>query len=529
MPVEWRSHFSRNELFDEIEQFSFPDKFLFGTSTSGYQSEGGFNGPDDPKNNWYYVERDGTMEPTGPGSRFWELYSEDLETAALMGCNGFRMGIEWSRVQPDEDPESRKPPPFDSSALDRYADIIARCKKLGMEPLVTLFHFTHPLWLGLDPWLEGEKMTDLFVRYVEHTVREINKRLVQTHKTSPIAYFITLNEPAMVPLACYFLKIFPRGKGKGGGKDFATSFENILLAHVAAFEKIQRIYVEKEWERPTVTVNGWTSAAYPMDFLVLDVLHAACKGIDAGRFRGYLKERKKVFEKQMELSPCRKRQNWRQRGMEKVIIRIMEYGLGKKPFARLAQRVLSEPTFAPWMDVLAFDFYGPYLGDYLETNSLFHYKVRKDPWEWGIAPEGLGEFLDAYASLAGPMPLHIVENGMSYAFRNGKGEERRDGADRVEVMKAHLFECIRARNRGTLLEAYFYWTLFDNYEWGSFTPCFGMLAVDYQNGAKRSPLDVVGNNAAGAYQAIVKAFRAKDKDALRDAFCADQYPLLFPK
>ncbi len=528
MPVQWRPAYSRTELSEEIDRFDFPERFVFGTSTSGYQSEGGFNGPDDPKNNWYYVETDGSMEPTGPGSRFWDLYPEDLEYASLMGCNGFRMGFEWSRIQPDPDPERRTPPPFDTAALDRYAEIIAGCRKLGMEPLITLFHFSHPLWLGLDPWVTGESMIEPFLGYVEHTVREVNKRLVQEHGTSPVSYWITINEPPMVPLASYFLRIHPRGKGMGGRKHFATALENMLLAHVGAYEVIHRVYREQGWERPTVTMNGWASAVYPMDFLLLDLLHAPCNARPRRGVADYLRERKKVFDRQMELSPCRRSQNWKQRLMERLITTIMENAMGRNPMPVLTRKVFSDSSCAPWMDVLAFDYYDPFIGNYLESNSPFHVHIRQDPWEWGIVPEGLDGFLKAYASLADPMPIHLVENGMCYAFRDGKAEQRPDGADRVEALKAHLFECIRARNRGRPLEAYFYWTLCDNYEWGSFAPRFGMLAVDYERGAGRSPLDVAGNNAAGAYRAIVQAFRAGDKDALKEAFCADSYPLLFP-
>ena len=521
-------HYSERELQEEIERFEFPERFLFGTSTSGYQSEGGFNGAEDPKNNWYYVEADGSMETTGQGSRFWELYPEDLENAERMGCNGFRMGIEWSRVQPEADPESRKPPPFDAASIDRYADILAGCKKRGMEPLVTLFHFTHPLWLGLDPWLDRERMIGLFNDYVDYTVRAVNERLVEHHGTSPVSYYITLNEPAMVPLASYFLRVHPRGKGRKGRKDFATSFENFILAHVEAYKRIHEIHREKGWDRPIVTINGWASAAYPMDFLLLDILHGPARGIGRPEFPEYLKTRAKNFYAELENSPGRIRQSWKQKTLEKLIIFALERKFDAPPMQALTEKAFTEKTGAPWMDVIAFDYYDPFIGDLLDSSSSFRIHVKKDPWEWDVVPEGLGSFLNAYASRAEGKPIHIVENGMAYAFRQGRGEQRPDGASRVEVMKAHLLQCLKARNRGKPLEAYFYWTLFDNYEWGSFIPRFGMLCVDYDRGAKRSPLDAVGNNAAGAYQAIVKAFFSKDKQLLKEAFLAQDYPLLFP-
>jgi len=397
-----------------------------------------------------------------------------------------------------------------------------------MEPLVTLFHFTHPLWMGMDPWLDRERMLEAFGEYVNQTVRGVNERLVNHHGTTPILYYITLNEPAMVPLASYYIRVHPRGKGRRGRGDFVTSFENFILAHLEAYEQIHRIHEEQGWPRPTVTMNGWASAAYPMDFMILDILHGPRKGMTRQSVLEYFQERRRIFDAQVAQSPCKKNQTWRQRAAEKLIISLMERRFGRQPMPGLVERVLDKDAKVPWMDVLSFDYYDPFLGNLLDTSSPFWIHIRKDPWEWGLVPEGLGGFVDAYAELAQGMPIHILENGMSYAHRKGRGEPRPDGANRVEMLKAHLFECLRARNQGRPLEAYCYWTLFDNYEWGSFIPRFGMLAVDYEHGARRSPLDAVGNNAGGAYQAIVKAFFNKDKKQLKEAFLAQEYPLLFP-
>jgi beta-glucosidase/6-phospho-beta-glucosidase/beta-galactosidase len=468
------------------------------------------------------------VERTGPGARFWELFPEDLEYASRMGCNAFRLGIEWARIQPEADPESRRLPQFDDSALNRYAVIIARCRELGMVPVVTLFHFTHPLWLGLDPWLDGDKMIRRFTDYVDYAVSHINNRLINYHGVDPISYYITINEPVMAPLASYLFKMHPKGEKRGGKRDFIASFENILIAHLAAYRKIHEIYQRNQWPKPTVTTNTWTSYVYPMDMMVQDILLAPTHGIGHEDFYYYLSDRKKNFYDRLRHSPCRMRLTLRQRAIERLALSLMDRMFGRRPFPRLIEKVLSGSLLAPWMDVLAFDYYDPFPGDYLAIDSPVRIRLKKDPWEWGMVPDGLGGFLDVYSSAVGKIPLHIVENGMAYACkREGMPEPRPDGANRVDVLKAHLFECLCALNRGVQLGGYFYWTLSDNYEWGSFTPRFGMLGVDYVNGARRSPLDIAGNNAAGAYQAIIQAFFQKDKVLLREAFRATEYPLLF--
>ena len=102
----------------------------------------------------------------------------------------------------------------------------------------------------------------------------------------------------------------------------------------------------------------------------------------------------------------------------------------------------------------------------------------------------------------------------------GVGQPREDQARRDDVLRAMFYEIVHALNRGVRLSTYCYWSLIDNYEWGSFEPRFGLFGVDRDRDAERLPTDIVGRNAAGAYRRLVRAFRARDKRALRAAFRA---------
>src|SRR6201996_7086643 len=74
--------------------------FFFGVATSGYQAEGGYNGPGEPLNNWAWAENAGDVVPSGRTSDFWTLSHEDFGRCRDMGLNAFRLSIEWARVQP---------------------------------------------------------------------------------------------------------------------------------------------------------------------------------------------------------------------------------------------------------------------------------------------------------------------------------------------------------------------------------------------------------------------------------------------
>src|ERR1700723_700609 len=129
--------------------------FLWGVATSPYQSEGGYNGLGQPQTNWATAEERRDVVRTGAASDFWKQYPEDFQRCREMGLNAFRLGIEWSRVQPTLKNEGGAAPGFDAAALDAFAKMFAECRRAGMEPVVTLHHFVHPAWLGTDPWLSA--------------------------------------------------------------------------------------------------------------------------------------------------------------------------------------------------------------------------------------------------------------------------------------------------------------------------------------------------------------------------------------
>ncbi len=109
-----------------------PDDFLFGVATAGYQVEGGFNGPGEPANNWLAWEQIGKVEPSGSAVGFWERPEESLDRAAALGCNSFRMGIEWARVVPDDGAVDRRA--LDQLRLDRPRVRRSRPRAAGDAP-----------------------------------------------------------------------------------------------------------------------------------------------------------------------------------------------------------------------------------------------------------------------------------------------------------------------------------------------------------------------------------------------------------
>lgn len=116
------------------------DKLMIGTVTSSLQIEGG-----DRNNNWYeWAQHPGTIaDGTSPlrANNHWNRWREDTELMVSLGLKTYRMGIEWSRIEP-------APGQWDGKAFDRYREEIALVKERGMVPLVSLHHFNNPLWFS---------------------------------------------------------------------------------------------------------------------------------------------------------------------------------------------------------------------------------------------------------------------------------------------------------------------------------------------------------------------------------------------
>jgi len=155
---------------------TFPDGFLWGAATAGHQVEG-----NNVNSNWWVMEHaEGTsiVEPSGDAMDSYHRYAEDMRLLKDAGLNSYRFGIEWSRIEPERGFVSR-------AELDHYRRMIGTAQDLGLNPVVTLMHFTVPRWFQNDGFWRADDAPDLFARYVE-TVAPL---------LTGLDYAVTINEP----------------------------------------------------------------------------------------------------------------------------------------------------------------------------------------------------------------------------------------------------------------------------------------------------------------------------------------------
>lgn len=234
--------------YDDIPHF--PDGFLFGASSSAHQVEGGLT------NDWTVWEkanagrlaakkhrelgqnnnvtvppeaRDPANYISGEAADHFHRYEEDLDIAASLNLNTFRFSIEWSRIEPQEGT-------YDHDAIAHYRRVVAACRARGLEPFVTLWHFTLPVWAaGQGGWL-SDAVVERFAAYAAHMVQEL----------ADVRFWITLNEPETYTLLVYAPSwVLSQDEGWLGPDPgtlgyFLKARRQLAKAHLAAYPRMKQ-------------------------------------------------------------------------------------------------------------------------------------------------------------------------------------------------------------------------------------------------------------------------------------------------
>jgi len=494
--------------------------FLWGVASSGYQCEGGYNGHGEPRNNWGDAEDHGRVMRTGAATGFWSRHAEDFERCRGLGLNAFRLSIEWPRVQPSTKPGPGEPPPFDLQALDGYADLLASCRDHGLEPVVTLQHFTHPAWLGPDAWLD-DGTPALFETFVSVAVEHVNRGLAR-HGQPPIHWFVTLNEPNMLVLNTYLNRHFP-ARHHGGMAVGVKAYNRLLAAHVRAYNAIHDLYEREQWPAPQVSMNTFCSDVYWSEQMLLDLLCLRERGIDRADLKSYLRSgSERLYQALVNARLPFKTDPfvWLSRLIHILINRLAPRHAVTETFHYFLD-TLARSKRSRVLDYLGLDYYDPFTGHLLRPPSFFDLEFKNKSlhgrlmdslsrkwWDWHVLPEGLHFFCQHYATEF-QRPILIAENGMALRrkFDNSIAHPRRDRVTRSEFLEAHFAQLRRLASDGIPLLGYLHWSITDNYEWGSYTPRFGLYSIDFTQNAKRLEIDHLGDKPAETYARLIAQAR----------------------
>ncbi len=220
----------------------FPDGFMWGVATSGYQT--GLIGRN---SDWWEWERGhDSVRLNEPADDYHtrQRYEWDFALAQHIGISHFRLSVDWSLIEPEEGK-------WDKEEINHYRKELLNLKKQGIEPIICLNHFVLPKWTAdKGGWLNPE-MPILFGRYAEKVAKELGKPL-------KIKIWLTLNEPTAIVVCGYIKAEYPPGR-KDDWKSAQIAFHNLARAHRIAYRTLHGV-LDSRREKILVGIAGMTSS-----------------------------------------------------------------------------------------------------------------------------------------------------------------------------------------------------------------------------------------------------------------------------
>lgn len=408
-----------------------PENFLIGAATAAHQVEG--NNIHSDLWAMEHMKHTSFIEPSLDAVDHYNRYEKDIKLMADAGLNAYRFSIEWARIEPEEGH-------FDSEAVDHYKAVIACCKKYGIEPFVTLHHFSSPKWLISKGGWEASTTPEDFAHYVRFIIGELG---------SELHYICTINEANMGIQVAAIAERYKRqmmaqmqaaqsgGNSADGSVQVGINLQKMMEGQkAAAAENLEVFGVEK--------VENFTSMrTREGDLLILKAHELAKKEIKAL----YPDIKVGLTLSLHDIQPQedgmeRAKKEWDEEFMHYLPYIKDDDFLGVQNYTRSligADGQLPNPDGAE-LTQMNYEFY---------PEALEHV-LRK------VAKDFHGD-------------LYVTENGIAAA----------DDTRRVAFIDTALKGIVSCINDGLPVKSYFHWSLLDNFEWQKgYSMTFGLIAVD---------------------------------------------------
>ena len=410
---------------------AFPKGFFIGAATAAHQVEGNNIHSD------YWLQEQlphsSFTEPSGAACDHYNRYEEDIKLLADAGLNAYRFSVEWARIEPEEGK-------FDENEIEHYRKVIRCCREHGVEPVVTLMHFTSPAWLIRKGGWESETTIEYFRRYAAYVTEKLG---------AEINYICTINEANMglqlAAISKRFMLMAEQAKkaaASGAKKAEGTvqvgmNFEKMMEnAKFAAMENAQAFGTPQ----PQIFVSARTTEG---DILVMRAHQAA-------------KEAIKTIRPEI-----------------KVGLTLSLHDLQPLPGGESFSEAAWDEEFRHYLPYIEGD-------DYLGVQNY----TRTQHGSQGQLPCPVGAELTQMDYEFYPEALEHVIRRVAEDFKGDlivteNGVAVSDDTRRVEFIRRALAGVKNCVNDGIPVKGYCYWSLMDNFEWQKgYSMTFGLIAVD---------------------------------------------------
>ena len=411
----------------------FDENFLVGAATAAHQVEG--NNVNSDYWAMEHMKHTNFNEPSLEAVDHYNRYEEDIKLLAGAGLNAYRFSIEWARVEPKEGC-------FDANEIEHYRKVLECCRDNGVEPIVTMMHFTSPVWVIKNGGWEAESTVKAFADYCKYVVEQLGDLM---------KYVVTINEANMGIQVAAIAERYARqmkeqmkNRKKGGVKNLEGTAQvgmnfNSMLKNMF-FQRFENKKVFRT-SSPQTFVSSRTAEG---DMLVMRAHQAA-------------KVAMKAVKPNLLI------------GLSLSLHDIQVEGDG-------AANAMKE-----WSD--EFTHYIPYIKDddffglQNYTRSLIGAngicpnpkgaKVTQMGYE--VYPQALENVIRRVAKEMPGVPIMVTENGIATS----------DDTVRVAFIEGATEGVAKCLSDGIDIRGYMYWSLLDNFEWQKgFSMTFGLISVN---------------------------------------------------
>ena len=411
---------------------SFPKGFLIGAATAAHQVEGNNVNSDC----WAqeHMEFTSFNEPSGDACDHYNRYEEDIRLMAEAGLNAYRFSIEWARIEP-------QPSVFDESEIAHYRKVLECCRANGVEPIVTMHHFTSPKWLIEQGGWEAEATVEKFANYCQYVVEQLGDLFT---------YVCTINEANMgiqiAAISKRYMQMMMKNQSAEGKMQVGINLENPMM------ERMKKQAAENMKIFGTPQPQVFVSSRTPEGDLLVMKAHQAAKAA------------MKAVKPELQVG-----------------ITLSLHDIQAQPGGEDAAAKEWDEEFMHYLPYIRDDdFFGVqnYTRTLMSPEGSLPVPDGTETTQMGYEfyPQALGHVLrTVHKSL--PVPLIITENGVAVS----------DDTRRVAFIEEALRGVQSCLDEGIPVKGYMYWSLMDNFEWQKgFSMTFGLIAVDRAT-QERSP------------------------------------------
>ncbi len=426
----------------DLNRLDFGDDFLWGVSTAAFQIEGAHDKDGKGLSIWDVFTESKSRIKNGQHAQmacdFYNFFERDVDLVSQLSIPNFRFSLSWPRIFPSG------MRPVNPKGVAFYDRLIDHLLEKNISPWTTLYHWDLPHELEKKGGWTNRDVVDWFSEYAFFCAKHFGDR---------VQNWMVMNEPSVFTGAGYFLGI--HAPGKRGLPNFLKAMHHATLATASAGKILKS-------ELPHANIGTTFSCTHiePNSAKAKDI--EAAKRVNTLLNRSFIEPILGMGYPTKDLPVLKKIEKYMQAGdVEKMAFDFDFIGL-----QCYTREIVKSSVFTPYV--------------WAKLVPAIKRNVAFTEMGWEVFPESIYELLQQFAKYPNLPKIIITENGA--AFKDEVSDEKVSDEKRIDYIKKHLEQLLRAKKDGVNVNGYFVWTLTDNFEWAEgYHTRFGLVHVDFDS------------------------------------------------